>query len=89
MRAFARLIINLALIAATAAAGGWVTTTAVYASATRDVRTAMLAGVVVFFFVIACVTLRAVPSAAQLKKRQARKAGASGSYAYGVPAKRR
>ncbi len=90
MRAFFRLIINLALLADTAVTGGWVTTLKPYHDATKDGRTAMLVGVVVAFFVIACIALYLVPSAEQLKKRQAKKKGASsGSYAYGVPAKRR
>ena len=83
MRAFARLIINLALVAATAATGGWVTTTAPYASATRDVRTAMLVGVVVFFFLVACIVLGKVVPAK--KKKTAQRA----SYSYAAPAKRR
>ena len=87
MRAFARLIINLTLLAATAVTGGWVTTTTAYANASHHARVAMLAGVVVAFFAIACIVLRLVPSKAQLAKRK--KSSSSGSYSYTAPAKRR
>ena len=81
MRALVRLFINLALLAGAAIAGGWVTTTSAYAHASRDGRIAMLAGVVLLFFVIACVALN---------KLKAKKAGSSRPASpYATPARRR
>lgn len=57
MRTFARILINLGLLTAAAVIGGWLTTQKMYLHATKDARIAMLAGVVFFFFVVACVAL--------------------------------
>ena len=86
MRTFAHILINLILLTTTAVTGGWVTTTTAYLHASHHARTAMLAGVVLFFFAVACVALRAVPSKAQLAKRK--KSSAAGSYVYGTARKR-
>lgn len=81
MRALIRLIINLALLAGAAITGGWVTTTSAYAHASRDGRIAMLAGVAVLFFVVACVALNRI---------KAKKAGSSRPASpYAAPARRR
>lgn len=85
MRTLARILINLVLLAATLAVCGWLTTQPVYLHASHDKRSAMLIGVVIAFFAVACIALYLVPSAKQLAKRQARKkAGSRAAYPYGA-----
>jgi hypothetical protein len=69
MRAIARTIINLVLVVAVLAVDGWLTTQRVYQHASHDARIVMLVVPVVVTFVVACIALYAVPSKAQLKRR--------------------
>jgi hypothetical protein len=87
MRAFFRLILNLALLVSAAAAIGWLTTQEAYHHASRDARIVMVAAVAAGFFIVACIVLHAVPSKAQLARRSKGKGGRL-SYPYAAPAKR-
>jgi hypothetical protein len=83
MRAFARLLINLAFLAGTAAALGWATTLKAYHQASTNMRIAILVTILVVMFALACIVLAKVIPA---KKSSAKPS--PGSYAYTAPAKR-
>lgn len=69
MRAIARTLINLVLVVAVLAIDAWVTTQHVYQHASHSARIAMLVVPVVVAFIAACIALHAVPSTAQIKRR--------------------
>lgn len=70
MRTFARILINLAFLAGTAAALGAAVASKAYKHASHDTRIAVPVVIVAAGFILACLLLRAIPSRAQLAQRK-------------------